>query len=61
MTYDESAIDLIMELIILLHTPLEISWINGMNVSTIKPNITLRGHAEKISKSIQSINCYKRA
>ena len=58
---DESSIDLIMELIILFNDPLEIEWIQNMNAQIIKPNISIRTHASDISKSLHSINCYKRA
>jgi len=57
----ESSIDLMMELLILLNDPLEIAYIRSLNSRTIKPNITIRDHAEEINKSLLSINCFKRA
>lgn len=58
---DESSVDLMMELLILLNDPLEVDWIQSLNAPIIKPNITIRSHALDIFKNLLSINCYKRA
>ena len=58
---DESSIDLILELIILLNDPLEIGYIQYIKPNIVKPNVTITSHAIEISKSLLSINCFKRA
>jgi len=58
---NESSIDLIIELLILLNDPLEIDYINSLKAQVVKPNISIRAHAVEISQSLLSINCYKRA
>jgi hypothetical protein len=58
---NESSIDLIIELLILLNDPLEIDYISSLNAQVVKPNISIRAHAVEISKSLLSINCFKRA
>jgi len=58
---DESSIDVILELIILFNDPLEIGFIAGFNPNIVKPNVTITKNAIEISKSLLSINCFKRA
>jgi hypothetical protein len=58
---DESSIDLIMELLIIFNDPSPIPYIQSLSSPMIKPNLTIRSHAEEISKTLLSINCFRRA
>ena len=57
----ESSIDLILELIILFNDPEEVGFIQSIKHKIVKPKVDITSHAIEISKSLLSINCFKRA
>ena len=56
---EESSIELIFELVVLFNDPLEVSYVSSAKL--VKPNITIRSHAQDIYKSLLSISCFHRA
>ena len=51
----------ILESIILLNDPEEVGYIKSIKHKIVKPNVDITSHAMEISKSLLSINCFKRA